>query len=59
MAKDQVKSDTRPRTDVAAGASELRLSDGRAKEVRRRLATPSKETIPAEEIFKRYRSTRT
>ena len=58
MAKDQVKSDTRPRTDVAAGASELRLSDGQAKEVRRRLAR-SKETIPAEEIFKRYRSTRT
>ena len=39
--------------------SELRLSDAQAEEVRRRLANPSKETIPADEVFKRYRSTRT
>jgi hypothetical protein len=39
--------------------SELRLSDVQAAEVRRRLANPSKETIPADEVFKRYRATRT
>jgi hypothetical protein len=39
--------------------SGLRLSDAQADEVRRRLANPSKETIPAEEVFKRYRSNRT
>lgn len=39
--------------------SALRLSDAQADEVRRRLANPSKETIPAEEVFKRYRSNRT
>jgi hypothetical protein len=38
--------------------SEVRLSDAQAEEVRRRLANPSKETIPADEVFKRYRSTR-
>ena len=35
---------------------ELRLSDEQAAEVRRRLANPSKETIPAEDVFTRYRS---
>ena len=39
--------------------SALRLSDAQADEVRRRLANPSKEPIPAEEAFKRYRSNRT
>jgi hypothetical protein len=38
--------------------SELRLSDEQAAEVRRRLANPSKKSIPAEEVFKRYRSPR-
>jgi hypothetical protein len=38
--------------------SGLRLSDAQAEEVRRRLANPSKETIPADEVFKRYRATR-
>jgi hypothetical protein len=36
--------------------SDLRLSDEQAAEVRRRVANPSKKTIPAEEVFKRYRS---
>jgi hypothetical protein len=36
--------------------SELRLSDAQAAEVRRRLADPSPKTIPAEEVFKRYRA---
>jgi hypothetical protein len=39
--------------------SELRLSDEQIAEVRRRLANPSKKSIPAEEVFKRYRSPRT
>jgi hypothetical protein len=38
--------------------SELRLSDEQITEVRRRLANPSKKSIPAEEVFKRYRSPR-
>jgi len=38
--------------------SGVRLSDAQAEEVRRRLANPSNETIPADEVFKRYRSTR-
>jgi hypothetical protein len=38
--------------------SELRLSDEQIAEVRRRLANPSKKSIPAEEVFKRYRSPR-
>jgi hypothetical protein len=42
----------------AQDQSGLRLSDAQAEEVRRRLANPSKETIPADEVFKRYRSTR-
>ena len=36
--------------------SDLRLSDEQAAEVRRRLSDPSKKTIPAEEVFKRFRS---
>jgi hypothetical protein len=39
--------------------SGLRLSDAQAEEVRRRLANPSKDTIPADDVFKRYRSPRT
>jgi hypothetical protein len=39
--------------------SELRLSDEQAAEVRRRLANPSAKTIPAEEVFNRFRSSRT
>jgi hypothetical protein len=38
--------------------SGLRLSDEQAAEVRRRLADPDPETIPAEDVFKRFRSTR-
>ena len=37
-------------------SSALRLTDEQAAEVRRRLAEPSPETIPAEEVFKRFRS---
>ena len=36
--------------------SELRLSDEQAAEVRRRLANPNRRTIPAEEVFERFRS---
>jgi hypothetical protein len=36
--------------------SELRLSDEQAEEVRRRLAEPNRKTIPAETVFKRFRS---
>jgi hypothetical protein len=36
--------------------SALRLTDEQAAEVRRRLANPSLQTIPAEEVFKRFRS---
>lgn len=36
--------------------SELRLSDGQAAEVRRRIANPSEKTIPADEVFKPYRT---
>jgi hypothetical protein len=36
--------------------SDLQLSDEQAAEVRRRLANPSPNTIPAEEVFKRFRS---
>jgi hypothetical protein len=35
--------------------SSLRLSDEQAAEVRRRLANPSSQTIPAEDVFKRFR----
>ena len=36
--------------------STLRLTDEQAAEVRRRLADPDRKTIPAEEVFKRFRS---
>jgi hypothetical protein len=36
--------------------SDLRLSAEQAAEVRRRIANPTEKTIPAEEIFKRYRT---
>jgi len=36
--------------------SELRLSDEQAAEVRRRLANPNRRTIPADEVFERFRS---
>jgi len=36
--------------------SDLRLSDEQAEEVRRRLAEPNRKTIPAETVFKRFRS---
>jgi hypothetical protein len=39
--------------------SELRLSDEQAAEVRRRLADPYRETIPAAEVFKRFRASGT
>jgi hypothetical protein len=39
--------------------SDLRLSDEQAAEVRRRLADPNRKTIPAEEVFKRFRTSRT
>lgn len=37
-------------------SSALRLTDEQAAEVRRRLANPSPKRIPAEEVFKRLRS---
>jgi hypothetical protein len=37
-------------------SSTLRLSADQVAEVRRRLANPSAETIPADEVFKRFRS---
>lgn len=37
-------------------SSALRLSDEQAAEVRRRLANPNSRTIPAEEVFKRFRT---
>ncbi len=42
----------------AQDQSTLRLTDEQAAEVRRRLANPSAKTIPAEEVFKRFRSPR-
>lgn len=36
--------------------STLRLTDEQADEVRRRLAHPSEERIPAEEVFRPFRS---
>ena len=38
--------------------SELRLSDEQAAEVRRRLADPSSNNIPAGEVFARFRMPR-
>jgi hypothetical protein len=40
-------------------SSELRLSEEQAAEVCRRLAEPDPKTIPAEEVFKRYRIPKT
>jgi hypothetical protein len=37
--------------------STLRLSADQAAEVRRRLANPSSERIPAEDVFNRFRTT--
>ena len=34
----------------------LRLTDKQSAEVRRRLASPSQQTIPADEVFKRFRA---
>jgi hypothetical protein len=39
--------------------SELRLTNEQVAEVRRRLADPNPKTIPAEEVFKRFRSSST
>jgi hypothetical protein len=39
--------------------SDLRLSEEQAAEVRRRLAETNRKTIPAEEVFKRYRTSGT
>ena len=38
--------------------SDLRLSDDQVAEVRRRLADPDRKTVPAESVFKRFRSRR-
>ena len=37
-------------------SSPLRLTDDQAAEVRQRLAKPSPKRIPAEEVFRRFRS---
>jgi hypothetical protein len=42
----------------AQDQSTLRLTDEQAAEVRRRLVNPSAKRIPAEEVFKRFRSSR-
>jgi hypothetical protein len=36
--------------------SALRLTEEQAAEVRRRLADPSRTSVPAEEVFKRFRA---
>jgi hypothetical protein len=38
--------------------SELHLNEEQAAEVRRRLANPSPRTIPAEDVFRRFRAPR-
>jgi hypothetical protein len=38
--------------------SDLRLSEAQADEVRRRIANPPADTIPAGKLFKRLRSSR-
>lgn len=40
----------------AQDSSALRLTDEQAAEIRRRLAKPSSQTIPADEVFKRFPS---
>jgi hypothetical protein len=42
---------------VEQDKSDLRLSDEQAADVRRRLADPNRKTIPAEQVFKRFRTT--
>jgi hypothetical protein len=37
-------------------SSDLRLSDEQAEEVRRRMVEPNRKMIPAETVFKRFRS---
>ncbi|MGB8398799.1 hypothetical protein [Bradyrhizobium sp.] len=37
-------------------SSRLQLSAEQVAEVRQRLANPSRQTIPAEEVFKRFRT---
>jgi hypothetical protein len=39
--------------------SDVRLSEEQAAEVRRRLASPASDNIPMDEVFERFRSTRT
>lgn len=39
--------------------SDLQLSAEQAAEVRRRLADPNRNTIPAEDVFKAFRARRT
>jgi len=46
----------RPVADLQQDQSLPRLTDEQAGEVRRRLADPSPNRIPAEEVFKRLRS---
>ena len=43
----------------AQDKSPLRLTDEQAAEVRRRLADRNAKTIPAEEVFRRFRSSGT
>ena len=38
--------------------SDLRLTEEQAAEVRRRLAKPSKQRVSAEDVFRRFRSTK-
>ena len=38
--------------------SDLHLTDAQAAEVRRRIANPSQNPISAEDVFRRFRSTR-
>jgi hypothetical protein len=42
----------------AQDSSELRLTDAQAAEVRRRLANPSSEKVPAEDVFRHRRALR-
>jgi len=42
----------------AQDESRLRLTDEQVAEVKRRLADPNPKTIPAEEVFKRFRASR-
>ena len=42
----------------AQDASRLQLTDEQVAEVKRRLAEPNPKTIPAEEVFRRFRALR-